>query len=274
MAHDEEWQLEGSAAELYERYLVPAITALWAADLVGRAAPQAGERVLDVACGTGVVARLAAKTMGVGHVVGLDINAAMLVVARSRPAGPTPRIEWHEASALEMPFPDRSFDLILCQLGLQFFPDRSRALREMLRVLVPNGRLALSVFTAIERTPMANALAVALDRHLGPGASAVKRSEHSLCDADDLRRLVTEAGFRDVAIQAVTQIIRFPSARDYARLQLAATPQAGLLKGMESAQRDTLVDAIAGDLTASLRSAAEEGGFASPQEAHVLVARK
>lgn len=153
MAQDEEWQLEGSTAELYERYLVPAITALWAADLVGRAAPQPGERVLDVACGTGVVARLAAKTMGAGHVVGLDINAAMLAVARSRPAGPTPHIEWLEASALEMPFPDRSFDLILCQLGLQFFPDRSRALREMLRVLVPDGRLALSVFTAIERTP-------------------------------------------------------------------------------------------------------------------------
>jgi len=274
MAQDEEWQLEGSAAELYERHLVPAITALWAADLVARAAPQPGERVLDVACGTGVVARLAAKTMGAGRVVGLDINAAMLAVARSRPAGHAPHIEWREASALEMPFPDRSFDLILCQLGLQFFPDRSRALREMLRVLVPNGRLALSVFTAIERTPMAKVLAESLDRHVGPGASTIKRSEHSLCDADELHRLVTDAGFRDVTIQAVTQTIRFPSARDYARLQLAATPQAGLMKGLEQARRDALVETIAADLAASLGTAAEEGGFTSPQEVHVLVARK
>ncbi len=81
MAEHEAWQLEGSAPELYERYLVPAITALWAADLVERAAPRPGERVLDVACGTGVVARLAAQRVGTGRVVGLDINSGMLAVA-------------------------------------------------------------------------------------------------------------------------------------------------------------------------------------------------
>ncbi|RWO41321.1 MAG: methyltransferase domain-containing protein [Mesorhizobium sp.] len=114
MAQQEQWQLEGSAAELYERYLVPAITTLWAADLVDRAAPQSGERVLDVACGTGVVARLAAERMGSGQVVGLDINTGMLAVARSLPRGAGPLIDWHEGSALEMPFPDATFDLVLC----------------------------------------------------------------------------------------------------------------------------------------------------------------
>ena len=127
MVSQEAWQLEGSAAELYERHLVPAISSLWAADLVERAAPQAGERVLDVACGTGIVARLAAERMGLGHVVGLDLNAAMLAVARSLPYGPGPAIEWHEGSVLDMPFPDDLFDLCLCQLGLQFFPDRVAA---------------------------------------------------------------------------------------------------------------------------------------------------
>ena len=81
------WQLAASAPELYERYLVPTIARLWAADLVERAAPKPGERVLDVACGTGIVARLAAAAMGTGHVVGLDINEGMLAVARSRSAG-------------------------------------------------------------------------------------------------------------------------------------------------------------------------------------------
>ena len=100
---------KASAAELYERYLVPAITALWAADLVDRAAPQSGERVLDVACGTGVVARSAAERMGSGQVVGLDINTGMLAVARSLPRGAGPRIDWHEGSALEMPFPNSTF---------------------------------------------------------------------------------------------------------------------------------------------------------------------
>jgi len=197
----------------------------------------------------------------------------MLAVARSQAADLTPPIEWHEASVLEMPFPDRAFDLVLCQLGLQFFPDRPRALREMHRVLVPDGRMALSVFTAIERTPVANALAQSLDRHLGPGASTIKRSEHSLCDADELHRLATDAGFRDVTIEAVTQTIRFPSARDYVRLQLIASPQAALLKGLEPAQRDTVIDTIAADLAAALGNVGD-GAIASPQEAHVLVARK
>jgi ubiquinone/menaquinone biosynthesis C-methylase UbiE len=164
------WQLEASAPELYERYMVPGIARLWAADLVERAVPKPGERVLDVACGTGIVARLAAAAMGADHVAGLDINKGMLAVARSRSAGSGLTIEWHEASALDLPFQDSSFDLILCQLGLQFFPDQPRALREMIRVLVPDGRLAFSVFTAIERTPLTNALAAALDRYLGPQA--------------------------------------------------------------------------------------------------------
>ena len=275
MAREQEWQLEGSAPELYERYLVPAITSLWAVDLVRRAAPQPGERVLDVACGTGIVARLAAKAMGTGRVLGLDINSGMLAVARSRPLDPAaPIIEWLEASVLDMPLADQSFDLVLCQLGLQFFPDRARALQEIGRLLVSNGRLALSVFTAIEHTPVANALVQALDRYFGAGASAVKRSEHSLCDAGELHCLVAGAGFRDIRIQPVTQIIKFPSAREYVRLQLAATPQASLLKGMNAAQRDAAVDAITADLSASLGSAGNSAGLSSPQEAHVLLTRK
>jgi ubiquinone/menaquinone biosynthesis C-methylase UbiE len=275
MAREQEWQLEGSAPELYERYLVPAITSLWAVDLVRRAAPQPGERVLDVACGTGIVARLAAKAMGTGRVLGLDINSGMLAVARSRPLdSAAPTIEWLEASVLDIPLADQSFDLVLCQLGLQFFPDRARALQEIERLLVSNGRLALSVFTAIEHTPMANALVQALDRHLGAGASTVKRSEHSLFDAGELHRLVAGAGFRDIRIQPVTQIIKFPSAREYVRLQLAATPQASLLKSMNAAQCDALTDAITADLSAFLGSACNAAGLASPQETHVLLARK
>src|SRR6516162_378294 len=248
------WQLEASAPELYERYLVPAIARLWAEELVERAAPKPGERVLDIACGTGIVARFAAATIRTGHVVGLDI-------------------EWREASALDLPFADSSFDLILCQLGLQFFPDQPRALREMIRVLVPNGRLALSVFTAIERTPVTNVLAEALDRYLGPGASAVKRSEHSLSDPIYLHELVAGAGFREVTIEQVIQTIRFDSAQQYVRFQLSATPLASLVDRMDNVQRDALEGNIARDIGAALASVSKEG-FTSPQEVHVVRARK
>ncbi|MCK1637714.1 methyltransferase domain-containing protein [Bradyrhizobium sp. 157] len=123
------WQLEGSAAELYQRYLVPAITTKWAEDLVARAQPRVGDAVLDVACGTGVVARLAAHRVTAGQVTGLDLNAGMLAVARSLPSEVSP-ISWVEGSALNLPFRSESFDVVLCQLGLQFFPDQSKALNE------------------------------------------------------------------------------------------------------------------------------------------------
>jgi ubiquinone/menaquinone biosynthesis C-methylase UbiE len=274
MTEHEPWQLDGTAAELYDRYLVPAITSLWAADLIARAMPQPGERVLDVACGTGVVARLAAERMGSGRAAGLDINGGMLAVARSHAPIPGVPIEWHEASVLSMPFAEASFDLILCQLGLQFFPDRPAALREMHRVLAPSGRLALSVYSAIEHTPAARALADALDRHLGPGASAIKRSEHVFADADALCQLITGAGFRDVVLQTVTQTIRFTSPREYVRLQIGATPMADLVAGMDGVRRQALVDAIAADLIAALTSFSEKGELASPQEAYVVLARR
>ncbi|CAN5403695.1 methyltransferase domain-containing protein [soil metagenome] len=271
MAPDEQWQLEGTAAELYQRYLVPLITSLWAADLVKRSAPRPGERVLDVACGTGVVARLAAERMGTGRVAGLDLNSGMLAVARTAAQNGGPKVEWYEASVHQMPFPDGSFDVILCQLGLQFFPDRARALAEMFRVLTPEGRLALSVFTAIERTPVAHALADALDRHLAPGASSIKRSEHTLSDGRLLENLVSAAGFKDITVTTVTQMLRFPSPRDYVRLQLSATPQAGMLAGMDARQRDALIDAITADLALSLGGNAASVELVSPQECHVLL---
>jgi ubiquinone/menaquinone biosynthesis C-methylase UbiE len=274
MSEDDAWQLRGGAAELYERYLVPAVTSLWATDLVERAAPRAGERVLDLACGTGIVARLAAERMGVGRVVGVDINAGMLAVARSLPTNARLEIEWQEGSALALPFPDDSFDLVFCQLGLQFFPDRQTALREMWRVLRRGSRVALSVFTSIENTPAASALADALDRRLGPGAGRAKRSEHVLSDSRELRDLLRGADFRDVELTTVTQIIRFPSAGEYARLQLSATPLAALFVDMGSERRAAILERITGDLIASLRIASNKAELKYPQEAHVVLANK
>lgn len=267
------WQQGGTAPELYERYVVPLITALWANDLVDRAAPRPGERVLDLACGTGIVARLAAARMGAGSVVGIDVNAGMLAVARLLPADAARLIEWREGSALALPFADESFDVI-CQLGLQFFPDRPVALREMRRVLAPAGRVALSVFTAIENTPAAHALVNALDRRLGAGASQIKRSEHELSDKEGLRDLLTEAGLRNVTIKTVTQIIRFPTAAEYVRLQLSATPQSALLDGMDPArQRETLA-ALTRDLMASFGVCSDTAELTYPQQAYVVLAGK
>jgi ubiquinone/menaquinone biosynthesis C-methylase UbiE len=274
MAEHEHWQLDGSAPELYERYLVPAITSLWAADLLNRAMPNPGDAVIDIACGTGVVIRLAAARMAKGRLVGLDFNAGMLAVARSLPNSGIP-IEWIEGSALNLPFDDHSFNLVLCQLGLQFFPDRPLALREMYRVLAKSGRVALSVFSAIERTPVANAFVHALDQCLGPDASKIKRAEHIFAEAGPIRALLTSEGFVQIGIKTVTQHITFPSVLDYVRFQLTATPIASLLSDRNQVERESTIKEVA-SITQSLLSPEmlRDGRLSSPQEGHVAIASR
>ncbi len=166
-------QLTGSAAELYERYVVPYLFAAWAQELVEQMDLRPGERVLDVACGTGIVARNAAEKVGTsGTVTGLDINPGMLAVAGNLrlPAG-TPSIQWVECSALDMQLEDASFDVVLCEQGFQFFPDKSVALKEMRRVLVPRGRLAISVWFG--PSPYNIAMANGIERHLNQSQGGI-----------------------------------------------------------------------------------------------------
>jgi ubiquinone/menaquinone biosynthesis C-methylase UbiE len=273
MTWQDQYQQEGSAAELFQRYIVPRITSLWGKDLIDRARVRVGENVLDVACGTGVVTRLAAQQSGNGRVVGLDLNADMLRVARGV-AHDGISIEWCEGSALALPFEEGTFNVVLCQLGLQFFPDESLALHEMARVLSFGGRLLLSVFTSIERTPVAYVFANALDRHLGESASSAKRAEHSFSDSDRLEQLAADAGLKNVVVVPVTLTIRFPSALDYVRLQLTATPQARLLSKMMAQERDAMIQVIAQDLASALGSVGPTGEVSSAQECNVLTATR
>jgi ubiquinone/menaquinone biosynthesis C-methylase UbiE len=265
------WQLNGSAAELYQRYLVPAITTKWAEDLVNRVQPRAEEAVLDVACGTGVVARLAARTRAT--VTGLDLNKGMLAVARDVASEGSP-IEWIEGSALDLPFPADRFDVVLCQLGLQFFPDQGRALREMRRVLRSIGRAALSVYSPIERTPGAYAFVLALDDVLGADASRIKRGEHSFTDGAQLETLLKDTGFSAVDVRTVVQEIAFPSVLDYVRFQLLATPMTVLLKNRGESERQEIISLVASKTMALAAPAMlGDGRFAFPQEAYVAIAR-
>jgi ubiquinone/menaquinone biosynthesis C-methylase UbiE len=269
---DDHWQLEGSAAELYQRYLVPGITAKWAEDLVHRARLRGGEEVLDVACGTGVVARLAAGKVAPGHVTGLDLNAGMLAVARNV-LNEGASVNWMEGSALDLPFPSGRFDAVLCQLGLQFFPDQPRALREMHRTVRERGRIALNVYSPIERTPGANAFVSALDEVLGPEASRIKRGEHSFTNPAQLEKLLGDAGFGTVDVQTVVQTITFPSVLDYVRFQLLATPMTILLKDKIEPERQEIISSVAARAATLSTPAMLDGGkFTFPQEAYVAIA--
>ena len=144
-------------AETYEQYLGPAIADPWTRALLEYAAPQPGERALDVACGTDSVARHVAPMVGTSG----------KAVARALPAPAGATIAWLEGNAISLDLPDDAFDLVLCQQGLQFFPDRAASVREMRRVLTDGGRVAISVWQALHRHPVYEALLHATARHLG-----------------------------------------------------------------------------------------------------------
>jgi SAM-dependent methyltransferase len=266
---DEQWQVAGSAAQVYERELVPAIFGPWAPRVLDVAAPAADARVLDVACGTGVVARLAAERVGPGgRVVGLDLNPGMLVVARSLPVPGAP-VGWVQASAVRLPFPDGSFEVVCCQLGLQFFPDRAAALAEMARVLVAGGRLVAMVWRSIDRSPGFAVLAEALDRHVGPAAGAVMRAPFGLGEEGALRGLVAGAGFQEVGVDRQAGVVRFGSARELVVAYGAGSPLAGPIGGAGPAARAGLL----AEVQAALEPWQGPAGLAFPIEALLVSGR-
>jgi SAM-dependent methyltransferase len=267
---DEQWQVTGSAAEVYERELVPAIFGPWAPRVVALAAPAAGERALDVACGTGVVARLVAERVGrEGQVAGLDLNPGMLAVASGLPTAGAPT-GWVQASAVRMPFPDRSFEVVCCQLGLQYFPDRPAALAEMARVLAPGGRLAVMVWRSIDHSPGFAALAEALDRHIGPEAGATMRAPFALGDEAALRGLVEGAGFRDVRVDREAGAVRFGSVRELVIAQGAGSPLAGPIGAADPAARAGLL----AEVEAVLGPRQGPAGLSFPIEALLVSGRR
>jgi ubiquinone/menaquinone biosynthesis C-methylase UbiE len=271
MVEQSRWQSVGKgAAEGYEQLLVPAIFAPWAPTLIEAGAVQPGESVLDVACGTGVVARLAASHVGnTGRVVGLDFTAAMLDVARSLPPVPGAPIEWCEASASAMPLPASSFDVVLCQQGVQQFSDRPAALREMHRVLHPGGRLAVAVWAPIERSPAFAALADALERHVGPEAANNRRATFAFGDAGALERLVTTVGFREVAVRMETGQTRFPSPEQFVQFLLASGPAA--IFGNLS---DETLAMVSRDVREAVGAYVTDDGLISPMVTNIALATK
>lgn len=226
----------GSPAENYQLYFVPSIAAPMADDLIESADLRPGQRVLDVACGTGVVARRAAERVGAsGVVAGLDVNPGMLAVARS--LVPTDRsIEWLEASAESMPLPDRAFDVVLCQMGLQFVPDRLAALREMQRVLDAGGRALISL--PGPTPPIFAIMADALARHAGPDAAAFVARVFSLHDAEEIAGLMRRAGFREVDVRKRLVALRLPAPADFLWQYVHSTPLADAAARMGESGRD------------------------------------
>ena len=255
-------------AHLYERVPARHILGPWAPSLVDAGGVAAGERVLDLACGTGVVARIAAQRAGPrGHVTGLDLNAGMIAVARSLPAPEGAPLEWLEGSALAIPLREASVAVVLCQQGFQFFPDKPLAMREMRRVLEPEGRLALSVWSGIGIYN--SAVIDALARFAGEDTATRFRASRNVPAPQELARLANAAGFAQVSVRVSRMNIHLPRLDRFVLEHLAGTPVAEALAAIDEQARGN----IGASVTRALRSYEEGDGVTYPEEIHVLTAR-
>jgi SAM-dependent methyltransferase len=257
----------GSAPENYERWFVPAIGGPLARDLVADARLHPGERVLDVACGTGIVARLAAERVAPnGSVAALDVNAAMLDVARSAASATPVPIRWYETTAESIPLADGAFDVVFCQLGLMFMTDRAAAAREMCRVTARGGRVLVSVPIP---SPFFSVLERAFAHHVPAGAPFVG-AVFSLNDPDELARLFRDAGLAGVTVRAEAKELRLPAAKEMLWEYVHCTPLAATV----AEERPDVADALEREVVREWQPWTQDGGLAYEQTVLVMTGRK
>jgi SAM-dependent methyltransferase len=258
-------QVTRSAAEVYDAYFVPALFQQWAYQVANAAEVRPSARVVDIACGTGVLALALAECVGNDSLVtGVDPNEGMLEVARRK----APGIDWRLARAEDLPFADDAFDAVVSQFGLMFFEDKVAGLREMLRVLRPGGRLAVAVWDRLEHSPGYAALVGLLDRLGGPRLGDGLRVPFTLGDVATLRTLFAAAGSEEPSIVTHEGVARFRSIRSWMHTNvkgwtLATQMDPGHYAGlMEEADRELAAFAGPG------------GSVAFRIPAHVAVVRK
>ena len=261
------FQLTDAGPGAYERYMVPIHCEARARDLLDRVHLQPREHVLDVACGTGIVARHSARRVGdLGKVVGIELNPSMLDVARQISANIEP-IEYLEGDAGALPVPDASFDVVLCQHAIMFFPDREESVREMYRALKPGGRVAVSVFRSAEFNPAFKHLIAALEKHAGPDAAEFMRSPFIMESTAQMRALFEQAGFRHICVVNRIETLRYPSVAHLVRYETLNIADPAL-------HTNEIQEALVQEMNTLVAAHIDDHGVVFPAEDYVVVASR
>jgi SAM-dependent methyltransferase len=264
----ETFQLAGNAAEVYEAQKVPAIFGPLAVATLDTITLDPDDVILDVACGTGIVARTARRRLGPGpRIVGVDLNEGMIATARGLADEDSRSCEWHVADVTRLPFADATFSVAICQQGIQFFPDEVAALGEIRRVLRSKGQILLSVWAGA--SALFKALAAALSQHVGEEIGTRSLAPFTYDGAGRLGTVLADLGFTDV------------TARDIIVDRVVDDPETALPKeimanpvGTAVAEHgDAVMHRIVADTIGALSAYRQASGFVIPQRAHLIAAK-
>ncbi|MEP7129984.1 MAG: methyltransferase domain-containing protein [Sphingomicrobium sp.] len=262
-------RFSGSVPANYERYLVPLLFRPYAEELAGRARRLQPKRILETAAGTGVVTNALAQSLPDSEIVATDLNQAMLDVAAEH--GTAANISLRQADALDLPFEDASFDLVVCQFGAMFFPDKVQGGAEALRVLRPGGHYLLAIWDAIERNALSDLAHRTMEKQFPDNPPMfMKRGPFSYYEREWIERDLSAAGFSGVQIDTVALTSRSGSAADAARGLVYGSPM-----GVELAEYGPpALDGVFEQLSAAARQYEGPNGFEAPMSAHIVTATK
>lgn len=265
MSETEAWQVSDDAAVVYEKKFVPALFGSWPPSVVDAVGVSLGNHVLDVACGTGVLAREASKRIGPeGSVIGLDLNEGMLAVARRV----RPDIDWRQGDAAAMPFENGQFDVVVSQFALMYFPERVAVLKEMWRVLKSGGRLGVASWASFDKAEGYRVLTEIAERRTNAEAAAILRAPFVLGDEEELLGLYHAAGIENVQLDTGEDFVRFPSIEEFVSVEVKGTP---LDNQLSATEYEALLDEAKVGLAAFQK---DDGSVAMPIAAHIVTARK
>ena len=262
----------GAIPQIYDRYLTPLIFDGYALDLVARVQPSGATRILEVAAGTGVVSRALAPAVSDAEIVATDLNQPMLDYAATQFEALHPdatNLRWQQADAMALPFPDASFDTVVCQFSVMFFPDRVAAYREALRVLTPGGRFIFNAWDRIEDNEVTLAVSDAVAA-LFPDdpPNFLPRTPHGYHDVAQIRRDVTAAGFAASELETIALRSRAPSPRHPAIAFCAGTPLRNEIEARDPARLEEAIDAATAAVAARFGPADIDGKI----QAHIITA--
>jgi ubiquinone/menaquinone biosynthesis C-methylase UbiE len=268
---EESARFDGSIPEMYDRHLGALLFEPHAADIAERVAKRRPRRVLEIAAGTGIVSRRLLEALpGETSLTVTDLNAPMLEYARKKSASRGRNVEWRQADAQALPFPDESFEAVVCQFGLMFFPDKRRGLLEFNRVLAKGGALTLSVWDSFEGNPVQSIAHSTIGAFFRDDPPDFYEVPCGMGETAEVRGLLEDAGFEEIAIETVSLTGSSDSARSAAQGLVKGNPVINAIRQRGTADIDEIVLA----LTRALEERFGAGPLQVPLRAHVASAIK